>query len=204
MRRVDGDTSTSRTADERTRDVIRSFVSQYRYLHEWRIQKLVFYADLLSLARRGYRLTSAEFRRHHYGVYSEEIHDDLRMMDDLQRTDDVTPTGRPTVRYSMPGSSSTRSLSREDLALIHEAHEATRELKNEELADWGKETSIWRTTTQGEILDFGAYARILGRDSPAIVARYNQIRSSSKAQTARFKSSSEVRASIEDEQRAAK
>ena len=51
-------------------------------------------------------------------------------------------------------------------ALIQEAHEATKSLKNEELADWGKETAIWRETVQGEVLNFDSYAKLLGRDSP--------------------------------------
>ena len=71
--------------------MIRSFVARYRYLHEWRLQKLVFYADLLSLSRRGYRLTAAQFRRHHYGVYSEQVHEALMTMDNLESHEDRTP-----------------------------------------------------------------------------------------------------------------
>jgi len=188
-----------RTADERARDVIRAFIAQYRYLHEWRIQKLVFYADLLSLSRRGYRLTSAQFRRHHYGVYSEQIHTALHEMGDLQRTDDTTPTGRATVRYSIPGSISSHTLTKEDLAIIQEAHEATRTLTNEELADWGKETTLWRSTDQGDALNFDAYAKFLGRDSAASVNRYQRLQASTQGRKARFRNSADLRADLDSE-----
>ena len=187
-----------RTARERTEDVIRSFIAQYRYLHEWRIQKLIFYADLLSLTRRGYRLTSAQFKRHHYGVYSDDVHDALERMTDLNRTADQTPTGRATVRYSVSGSIDVKTLSREDYSLIQEAHEATRSLTNEKLADWGKETTIWRNTTQGELLDFDSYSKVVGRESPQEVARYARIRAETQARAARFASSAELRREIED------
>jgi hypothetical protein len=191
--------ASGQSTSDRTRDVIRAFVAQYRYLHEWRIQKLVFYADLMSLSRRGYRLTSVNFRRHHYGVYSDQVHDALREMTDLETHEDSTPTGRPTVRYSVAGSLGAPTLNREDFALIQEAHEATRELTNEQLADWGKETSLWRSTAQGDVMDFNRYAREIGRDTPAAIARYEQIRSRAKTRRARFGTVTALRADMDAE-----
>ena len=181
----------------RLQDVIRSFVARYNYLHEWRVQKLVFYADLLSLSRRGYRLTSAAFTKHFYGVFSSDIREALRSMADLTRRPDKTPTGRDTVRYQFQGSLHVPTLSKEDIILIEEAHQATRDIPNEQLADWGKETTLWRTTDQGAVLDIQRYATLTGRDSRTDVERYLALRAKTETRRARFKSVKELRRALQ-------
>lgn len=174
-------------------------MARYNYLHEWRIQKLVFYADVLSLNRRGYRLTSAQFRKHYYGVFSDQVRDVLWHMADLDQRPDRTPTGRETVRFQVSGSLRVPTLSKEDVRLIDEAHEATRDLSNEQLADWGKETTIWRVTEQGEPLDLESYAKLVSRDSPTDVERYLKLRATTETKKARFKSARELRKSLAKE-----
>jgi len=181
----------------RLQDVIRSFVARYNYLHEWRIQKLVFYADMLSLSRRGYRLTSAEFKKHFYGVFSSEVREELWKMEDLTQRPDKTPTGKDTVRFQLQGSLSAPTLSREDVSLIEEAHQATRELTNEQLADWGKETTLWRTTDQGATLDLRTYGTVLERDSRADVDRFLALRAKTETRKARFKNVRELRRAMQ-------
>jgi hypothetical protein len=183
--------------EARLQDVIRSFVARYNYLHEWRIQKLIFYADMLSLSRRGYRLTSAEFKKHFYGVFSSEIREELWKMTDLTQRPDKTPTGKETVRFQLQGSLSIPTLSKEDIGLIDEAHEATRGLTNEQLADWGKETTLWRTTDQGATLDLRRYAALLDRDSRADVERYQALRAQTETRKARFRTAKELRRAMQ-------
>lgn len=183
--------------EARLQDVIKSFVARYNYLHEWRIQKLVFYADLLSLSRRGYRLTSADFKKHFYGVFSSNIREELGKMTELDRRPDKTPTGKDTVRFQLRRSLLVPTLSKEDICLIEEAHEATRDLTNEQLADWGKETTIWRTTDQGAPLDLRQYGSVMIRDSRADVERYRTLRAKTETRRARFKSVRELRRSLE-------
>lgn len=182
--------------ESRLQDVIRSFVARYNYLHEWRIQKLVFYADLLSLSRRGYRLTSAKFTKHFYGVFSSDIREALRGMADLTRQPDKTPTGKITVRFQFQGSLHIPTLSREDISLIEEAHQATRDVPNEQLADWGKETTLWRTTEQGALLDLQRYATLMSRDSRPDVDRYLALRAKTETRRARYKSVKELRGAL--------
>lgn len=183
--------------EARLQDVIRSFVARYNYLHEWRIQKLVFYADLLSLSRRGYRLTSADFKKHFYGVFSSNIREELRAMTDLTKRPDKTPTGKDTVRFQLQGSLVLPTLSKEDINLIEEAHEATRDMTNEQLADWGKETTIWRTTEQGALLDIRGYGSLMSRDSRKDVERYHELRAKTETRKARFKNVKDLRRALE-------
>jgi uncharacterized protein YwgA len=197
MPRARASPSKSFDPEARLQDVIKSFVARYNYLHEWRIQKLVFYADLLSLSRRGYRLTSADFKKHFYGVFSSNIREELWKMSDLTQRPDKTPTGKDTKRFQLQGSLVLSTLSKEDISLIEEAHEATRDLTNEQLADWGKETTLWRTTDQGALLDLRGYGTLMSRDSRGDVERYRELRAKTETRKARFKNVKELRRALE-------
>lgn len=181
---------------EKTQEVIRAFLQKYRFLHEWRLQKLIFYADLLSLSRRGKRITDVPYQRFHHGVYSENVKLALQQMDEVARIPDTTPDGKETVAFTLPKTSRAPKLPREDLDLINEAHLATRSITNTDLAEWGKETSLWRGAKHGDVLDFEKYGSIIERDGLDDIKRYAKLKQDNMGKTARFSSIDALLASL--------
>ncbi len=55
------------------KEVVKGFLERYRYLHEYRIQKLVYLAEVVSVYERGRRLTELEFKPYMYGAYADDL-----------------------------------------------------------------------------------------------------------------------------------
>ena len=86
---------------EKLDNVIRYLLNQHSFLHEKRIQKLVFLADLQMLQTTGKRLVEADFKPYYHGVYSDDVLLALQSMADLETGIPIT-AHRPTAgwRYS--------------------------------------------------------------------------------------------------------
>ena len=182
---------------DKIKNVIRAYLKLYRYLHEWRIQKLLFYADVHSLNSRGTRLTRAPFKRYTYGVYSRAIATALSEMSDLKRSPDVAPDGRETVKYSLPEGDKVSGISDEEWRIITEAHEATRAMTTQDIADWGKQTDLWRNSSFGDLLDFDRYAKEIVRDRPERVKKLMGTRARSLSSKARYSTPEEMLSELE-------
>jgi uncharacterized phage-associated protein len=144
--------------ESRLEDVIRHLINLHNYLHEKRIQKLVFLADLRSIQSRGRRLVEADFKRYYHGVFSEQVALTLGSMQDLKTEPEMTLDNTVTVRYCRPDFPyQTPSLGEDDKRILNEIVAVYRKTTNEELADIGKSTRLWESVEFGQVFDYNSY-----------------------------------------------
>lgn len=139
-------------------EVIRGFIETNEYLHEYRLQKLVYLAELLSLRDRGgNRLTNADFKPYMYGAYSDELSERLDELKHEFGTKADTHHGKVVTAYTSPDSDT--DLEGETLGLIKKVNEIVRDgrFSNEDLAEWSKSTLLYQGTPFGEEMDFDDY-----------------------------------------------
>jgi len=146
--------------EERLGDVIRSLLNRHTHLHEKRIQKLVFLADLHSIQTRGKRLVEADFKRYYHGVYSEMVSLKLQGLEGVDVRPDIAPDGSATLAFLKPKKAlPTPHLLKEDLLILEETLRACKSLSTEELAEIGKTTLLWESAEFGQPLDYDSYLR---------------------------------------------
>ncbi|MFC5365796.1 SocA family protein [Salinirubrum litoreum] len=139
-------------------EVIRGFINTNEYLHEYRLQKLVYLAELLSLRDRDWiRLTTADFKPYMYGAYSDELSERLDELKHEFSTKADTHHGKVVTAYTSPDSDP--NLDDDILKLIEEANQMVRNgrFSNEELAEWSKSTLLYEYFPFGEKMDFSKY-----------------------------------------------
>ena len=135
---------------EELKKVIIEFLSRYEGLYEKRIQKLVFYSEVVTATKTGQRLTDATFTPYKYGPYSQAVRDALnqlaadekaRVREDGQYVTDLDSTDlSPKKKY-----------------LIAKIHEETKRMSTEELVDRAKDTWLWKEFEHAEEMDFARY-----------------------------------------------
>ncbi|MBI4393699.1 MAG: DUF4065 domain-containing protein [Euryarchaeota archaeon] len=155
----DADTGSAPASGESVAKVqaaIRVLAQHYRYLHEKRIQKLLFLAELYSLERTGKPLLGITFKRYFYGVYSEVASLALSQMEDLKPAPDMTVGGESTVVFFPEHSVQAVPLTPDEERFLGEVHEWTKNLTTEQLSIIGKTTSAWEKANFGEDLDLNA------------------------------------------------
>ena len=141
-------------------DVIRHLLNRSNYLHEKRIQKLIFLADLYCLQTTGRRLVAANFKPYHYGVHSDDVSLALQSMEGLRVSADTSPDGTPTVVFLRPSKPyATPHLTAHDRKILDEALVAYSRLTNEQLAQIGKTTLLWESTEFGQLFDYELYLK---------------------------------------------
>lgn len=133
--------------------LIKYILSQHRFLHEYRLQKLVYLSELVSQFEDYGRITDAEFKPYMYGAYSDDISDSLS---DLASDEDVNTSpdmwhGELTTAYHWEGSSPPEI---EEKELLDRVIEVARSKSNDELATWSKDTWLFEETDFGEAMDF--------------------------------------------------
>lgn len=136
------------------KEVIMEFLSHYDYLHEYRLQKLVFYGELFCLQKYARRLTDASFIPHHYGCFSDDVRQALEELEDVERELEFRD-GHETHKYLHydPGG----DLHPGKKELIKDIHEETKTLSNEQLAQVSKQSWLFRNTPKEEPMDFDFY-----------------------------------------------
>lgn len=140
--------------------MLRYLLNHHTFLHEKRIQKLVFLADLHSIQTRGTRLVDADFRRYYYGVYSERVALALQSLEGVSVRPDRGPDGSPTFVFLKPKEPlPTRRLTKEDEAILDEVLRAYKGVSTEDLAEMGKATLLWESAEFGQALDYEAYLK---------------------------------------------
>lgn len=135
-------------------EVIREFLSNYKYLFEIRIQKLIYYAELYSIENYGLRITEADFKPFHYGSFSDTVREALADMDLPEQS--VRRHGNKTKRYLNYGVSSTQ-LSKEKKKVINRIHERTKSQSTDELAKLSKNSWLFDHLEKGESMEFKEY-----------------------------------------------
>lgn len=150
-------------ADHDLQSVFRDFLRHNHFLHELRVQKLVYLADLVSKLTRGERLTDADFKPYMYGSYSEDLRNTI------ESSREELPTGKDrhygnvtTVYYG--GKNEKGRLSgefdepdipdKEVQQIIEAVLEAVDGWRSEELGEWSKESWLYENTPYEEEMDF--------------------------------------------------
>lgn len=143
-----------RTDFEALKEVIKEFLSKYRYLYEIRVQKLVYYGELYCLENYGRRLTSAEFKPYMYGSFSEDVRKALRELD--LPTERTYKNGSETVKYLSYGVSSGE-ISDEKAEIISRIHQLTKNKSTDELAQMSKDSWLYENEEFDEPMNFERY-----------------------------------------------
>lgn len=139
------------------KEIIKEVLHQLDYAYNYRLQKLVFYGDIWCLQNFGKRLTDASFKPYNYGSYSDDVSDAL---DELIKEGEIEyqkvmkPDG-PTRKYlSHPDGGKLSSAKKE---IIKQILDETAGLSSEELAQFSKQTWLFKNTEEGEPMDFEFY-----------------------------------------------
>lgn len=141
-------------------DVLVGFLSKYDFLHEYRLQKLVYAAELLYTEENdGEQLVNAEFKPYMYGSYSERLAETL---DEIDNRENVVARpdvhhGKRTEAYKFTGTGDG-DLPESVGDLVERLHEATKSMTNEELAQWSKDSWLYQETDYDTPMDFTDYA----------------------------------------------
>jgi len=144
----------------RREDVVSFFLNEHNFIHEKRLQKLIFLADLHSLQTTGKRLLDADFKPYYHGVFSDMISAGLQSMKGLLSQPDVAPDGRTTIVFLKPPKPyPTKTLGRAELNILRETFEAYKALTNEDLAELGKHSLLWDSAEFAQPFDYETYAR---------------------------------------------
>lgn len=147
------DSPTNDETQEDIKRIIRELLERYDFLHEFRIQKLVYLADLVSKIERGERLTEADFKPYMYGSYSEEIRDTLQELEEEVPNEPDYQYGNVTTKYT--GSGGGETVSSDDIEeIIERVKKATSGWSSEELGDWSKESWLYENTDYGSDMNF--------------------------------------------------
>lgn len=155
-------------------DLIKEILNRHSFLHEKRIQKLIFLADLHSIQTRGRRLVNADFKPYFHGVFSDDVHLALQNLKEARVSPDTAPDGRITIVFLGPEKPFKSRLGKVDLQLLEDVLKAYKGLSTDELAQIGKHSLLWETTEHNEIFDYEAYMKNpASRTSPAMIRAYD-------------------------------
>lgn len=145
-----------------TEELLVGFLSNYDFLHEYRLQKLAYAAELLHAEESddNETLVGAEFKPYMYGSYSETV---AEALDGIDTREDVVVRpdfhhGKRTEAYRFTDEGDTDDLPDDAEKIVDQLHGATKSMTNEELAEWSKESWLYRETDYDEPMDFTEYA----------------------------------------------
>lgn len=134
-------------------DVIRGFLDNYDHLYEFRLQKLVYVAELVHWLDEGDRLTDADFKPYMYGSYSEAVGKTLQSLEEEIPHETSRKYGNITTKYKNPGSDSSASAGGHQ-QLLEAVADATRDAETADLEDWSKQSWLYRNTEYDSEMDF--------------------------------------------------
>ena len=146
------------------KEIIQAFLQHNRFLHEFRLQKLIYIADLVSKMKNGdsNRLTNADFRPYMYGSYSEKVR---RTLDELKEENELPHKrdrqyGKITTVYLGSGHHSVSQnemevqLQNDGEEIVEAVSEAVRDWSSEDLGDWSKSSWLYQNTPYEEEMNF--------------------------------------------------
>jgi len=138
-------------------DIIREFIHQNEYLHEFRLQKLVYLAELLSLRDHDDRISEFDIKPYMYGTYSEDLSDKLEELESEFDTKEDLQHGKVTTVFKK---ADTRpDLDQEARDIIQEANQIAGNHKSTYLGEWSKGTYLYNNTPYATPIDFADYVR---------------------------------------------
>lgn len=142
--------------------LIEGLLEKHNFLHEYRLQKLVYLAELLYAQRtNGESLTKANFKPYRYGAYSEDV---KRALKDLSKQPEIK------AEHKRKYGNDTCTYKPNNLDKDHPEHiqklvdivvNLSRNVSNDELANWSKSTYLFDKTDYDDIMDFSEYIEYL-------------------------------------------
>lgn len=135
--------------------VIKEFLSKYRYLYEFRVQKLVFYAEVYAIDNYERRITDASWKPYIYGSFSEDVRAGLRELDVPTQT--IYRNGDETIKYLNKGLSGPKLENCAKLEIIDRVHQRTRNQSTEDLAQFSKNHWLFEHTDYESVMPFKYY-----------------------------------------------
>jgi uncharacterized phage-associated protein len=154
-------------------EVIKEVLNNHSYIHEKRIQKLLFLADLLSIQTRGNRLIDADFKPYYYGVFSDSVSLSLQSMKDVKTAVTRAPDGTDVLAFLKPDKPYKTALSTDQRKLVDETIVAYRQCSTEQLAEIGKHSLLWESSDHGQPFDYSKYLEDpTSRMSPAMTKAF--------------------------------
>lgn len=151
-----------------TEELLVGFLSNYDFLHEYRLQKLAYAAELLHAEEsdNNIPLVGVGFKPYMYGSYSESVAETL---DGIDSREDVVVRpdfhhGERTEAYRFTDEGDTGDLPQHAEDIVDRLHEATKSATNEELAEWSKESWLYCETEYDEPMDFEEYGQKVDDD----------------------------------------
>jgi hypothetical protein len=158
-------------------DVIKEILNAHSYIHEKRIQKLLFLADLYSIQTRGKRLIDADFKPYYYGVFSDKVSLALQTLSNVKTAFTEAPDGSEVLTFLRPEKPFRTGMSAGDRKLIKLVLYVYRNQPTEMLADIGKHSLLWQSAEHGQPFDYAKYlADPAVRISPRMARAYHSAR----------------------------
>ncbi|ELZ35186.1 type II toxin-antitoxin system antitoxin SocA domain-containing protein [Halorubrum distributum] len=139
-------------------DLIRGFLSKYKFLHEYRLQKLIYFAELFATESKDSRLTEADFKPFMYGAYSEDVSEKLEEME--SEPDVATKTDMhhgKTVTAYLGQDIDESDVDPDAMDIISQVHPSTQSESNEDLAQASKQSWLYQETPYSSEMDFDEY-----------------------------------------------
>lgn len=138
-------------------EVIRGFLSRNKYLHEFRLQKLIYLAELLAVQKENRRLTDADYKPYMYGAYSEDVAEELSDLKPDASTKATTHHGKLVTAFVEPDKNPELDDTVEEiLDRVHEGVKDTR-IPNDDFGEWSKESWLYKNTPFDHRMDFLRY-----------------------------------------------
>ena len=136
-------------------DVIQAFLQEHDYLHEFRLQKLIYLAELVHGQLEENRLVEdVEYKPYMYGSYSEDVSDKLEDLDDELESLPDYQHGKMTKRY-IASDESLGSIEDEIAKeIIKAVSDVTSSKRSVDLEKWSKSTSLYEETPYDQPMNF--------------------------------------------------
>lgn len=133
---------------------IKGLLYFYPYLHEYRLQILIYMSDLVAIHRGLGKLTGATFRPYMHGSYSDEVRETLHEIEDQLEMELDYHHGKATMKYKY---NTKPDLANEEIGVIEDIFRATEDYSNNDLKKWCKNTYLYESTPYGTAMNFEDY-----------------------------------------------
>lgn len=144
---------------------IKALLYFYPYLHEYRLQMLVYMSDLVAIHRGLGKLTEATFRPYMHGSYSDEVRETLHEIENQLEMELDYHHGKATMKYKYD---SEPDLADEETELIEDIFRSTENCSNNDLKKWCKNTYLYESTPYGAAMDFEDYEDKVNNDNKRV------------------------------------
>jgi uncharacterized protein YwgA len=148
---------------EEVKEIIKAFLRKYRYLHEFRLQKLVYLVEIISKLERKSRITDADYKPYMYGVFSQDVRDVLSDLESDLPNEPDWQYGKTTTKFigakgGVPAEKFQHQENDIDYEWLDEVTEAiqtsTKGISSEDLGKWSKNSWLYENTQYDSEMDF--------------------------------------------------